>query len=84
MAQLRFDFLVGNTFGRLAGLNALSEHVDKSIPEMEWQVQHALKTRAESEGWDYSDYDVQRQNLPKRGQVRSWLLTYGVRSTTWG
>ena len=61
--KIRFNLLAGNTLARLAGVRALIEHADRSIPEMEAQVLKDLQARAESENWDYGDFDVERQRL---------------------
>ena len=63
MTFFRFNFLAGETFARLEGLKALTEHTANSIPEMERQAQEALKSRAESGDWDFEDYRVEQQIL---------------------
>jgi hypothetical protein len=61
--RIRFNLLAGNTFSRLAGVRALIEHADRSIPDMESRVLKDLQAHAENEGWDYGDFDVERQRL---------------------
>jgi hypothetical protein len=80
MIRLNFDPLASNTFGRLAGVKALIEHSDRSIPEMKQQVQNALKAQAESEGWDYEDYDVARQEL--EADYQHWVPKYAGYTAT--
>ena len=71
---LRFNFLPGDTFARLEGLKALIEHAANSIPEMERQAQEGLKSRAESEDWDFGDYCVEQQILGKN--YGHWVPQY--------
>ena len=74
MTLLRFNFLAGETFARLEGLKALIEHAANSIPDMERQAQEALKSWAESEGWDFGDYCVEQQILEKN--YGHWVPQY--------
>lgn len=57
------NFFVLNALNRALGIRAFIEHADKSIPEMEWQAQESLKGLAKEEGWEYSQYDGERQGL---------------------
>lgn len=63
MTRLRFHSLPGDTFARLAGVQALIEHTTDSLPEMERQAQETLKALAEGEDWDFGDYSVEKQVL---------------------
>lgn len=80
MTRLRFDSLASNTFGRLAGVKALIEHSARSVPEMEEQVKNALKALAESEGWDYDDYDIAKQEL--EADYQHWVPKYAGYTAT--
>ena len=57
---------------------ALLDHAERSAPEMEWQAQKNLKELAESEGWDYGDYDAERQSLEL--DYRHWVPKYNAYS----
>ena len=89
MTLLRFDSLASDTFARLEGLKALIEHAVDSIPQMERQVQEALKSRAESEDWDFGDYCVEQQVLesnygrwvPKYAGYSALVLLYSIVET---
>ena len=76
---MRFDTLVVQTFGRLAGIRAFLEVLDRALPESEWSDNEKLKERAEQERWDFGDFQVERQILDERFQF--WLprfTTYSV------
>lgn len=76
---IRFNPLVAQTFGRLAGISALLELLGRSIPESKWAENEELKRKAEEEGWSYEDFDVERQILEER--FKFWLprfTTYSV------
>lgn len=66
-----FSPLVAQTFGRLAGISALLELLDGSMPESEWAENEELKQRAEEEDWEFWEFDVERQVLEERFQF--WL-----------
>ena len=66
-----FSPLVAQTFGRLAGISALLELLDGSMPESEWAENEELKQRAEEENWEFWEFDVERQVLEERFQF--WL-----------
>ncbi len=72
------DWLVADTFASISGIKALLDHADRSMPEMEWQEQENLKKLAESEGWDYHDYDAERQGL--EADYRHWVPKYSAYS----
>jgi len=74
MAIISIDFLAGDTFSRLAGVRAIIDHADKSIPEMELKAQETLKSKAEHEHWEWDDYDVERQLLETSYQ--HWIPKY--------
>jgi hypothetical protein len=63
---MKIDTLVLQTFGRLAGVRAFLELLDKAMPESEWHENEALKTSAEEQAWEYADFDVERQILDER------------------
>ena len=79
MTFFRFNFLAGDTFARLEGLKASTEHAANSIPEMERQAQEALKSRAEIGGWDFEDYRVEQQILEEN--YGHWVPRYTGYST---
>jgi hypothetical protein len=74
MTRLRFNFLAGDTFARLEGVQALIEHAANSIPEMERQAQEALKDLAENEDWDFGDYSVEKYIL--ESNYGHWVPKY--------
>jgi len=62
MTKLHIDPLVVlETFQRLIGANAFLEVVDEAIPAMDWEQGEALRHFFEEQGWDFGDYDVERQ-----------------------
>ena len=76
---MRFDTLVLQTFGRLAGIRAFLELLDRALPESEWQENEELRTRAEGEEWDFAEFDGEREIVDERFQF--WLprfTTYSV------
>lgn len=72
------DFFVAHTLASLSGVIALIDHAERSTPEMESQVLKNLKEFAESEGWDYNDYDAERQGL--EADYRHWIPKYNAYS----
>jgi hypothetical protein len=73
------NFLVAETFERLFGVLALLEVLDQSIPEMEYRAQQALQELAEHEGWEYGEYEAERDVLDSK--FRHWvprLAAYSV------
>src|SRR5258706_12592933 len=76
---MRVHTLVLQTFGRLAGVRAFLEVLDRALPESEWAHNEALKERAEQQDWEFAEFDVERQILDERFQF--WLprfTTYSV------
>jgi hypothetical protein len=63
---MKIDTLVLQTFGRLAGVRAFLELVDRALPESEWQENELLRKNAEEGAWEYDDFDVERQILDER------------------
>ena len=61
--MVKIDFFVLDALNRLTGVRAFIDHADQSIPAMEYQAQKALKELAEQEGWDYQEYDCEKQGL---------------------
>jgi hypothetical protein len=57
------NFFVLNALNRAIGIRAIIVHAEKTIPEMEWHAQEALKALAEEEGWDYWQYEGEKQGL---------------------
>lgn len=68
---MRIDSLVLQTFGRLAGIRSFLDLLDRTLPDAEWSDNEALREQAESESWEYPDFDVERQILNERFQF--WL-----------
>lgn len=76
---MKFSPLVLQTFGRLSGVRAFLDVLDRALPESEWADNEALKQQAEAEDWEFGDFDVERQILDERFQF--WLprfTTYSV------
>lgn len=71
--------LVLQTFGRLAGVRAFLDVLDRTIPESEWKENEELKERAEQENLEYADFDVERQILEDRFQF--WLPRFSAYSS---
>jgi hypothetical protein len=71
---MKFDTLVLQTFGRLAGVREFLELLDRALPESEWAENESLKAKAEQEEWEYNDFDVERQVIDER--FRFWLPRY--------
>jgi len=71
---MRLDTLALQTFGRLAGIRAFLDLLDRALPESEWSDNEALKQRAEEENWEFADFDVERQVLDER--FHFWLPRY--------
>lgn len=68
MAKIHFDHLAIETFQRLYGASAFLEMADKAIPQLEREERERLRRLAEEEGWDFGDYDVERQALDAKFQ----------------
>ena len=71
---MKFSILVLETFGRLEGIRSFLNLLDRSLPESEWSDNEELKRKAEDEGWEFDDFDVERQILDDRFQF--WLPRY--------
>jgi hypothetical protein len=69
--EMKFNSLVVQTFGRLSGIRAFLEVLDRALPDAEWKDNEALKVQAEEQAWEESDFDVERQILDER--FRFWL-----------
>jgi hypothetical protein len=68
---MQMDSLVLQTFGRLAGIRSFLDLLDRTLPAAEWSDNEALREQAESETWEYPDFDVERQILDER--FHFWL-----------
>lgn len=87
--MFRINFFVVETFERLAGVRALIDHADKSIPEMERQTKEALKRLAEDQGWEFGEYSVERDLLddkywhwvPRYSGYSAVILLYSIVET---
>lgn len=66
MPKFRLNPLAMDTFGRLAGIRAYLDLLDKEMSAIEAKEREHLQETAETQGWDYSDYDVERQVLDER------------------
>jgi len=75
---MQLDPLVAQTFGRLAGIRAFLDLLDRALPDYEWSDNEALKQRAEDEKWESVDFDVERHGLDERFQF--WLPRYAAYS----
>ena len=62
---------MNRTVGRLAGLHAFLDVLDRALPEYEWADNESLKHMAEDEGWEWADFEVERQVLNDR--FRFWV-----------
>jgi len=78
MPRIKIDPLALQTFQRLFGLTSLLELVDKAIPETEWHEREDLRQLAESEDWEFGDYDVETQVLDEK--FRHWLPRFAAYS----
>ena len=64
--RLRFNFLALDTFNRLLTTTDFINLLNDALPTKALQVQDELKLIAESGGWDYVDYEVERQSLDEK------------------
>jgi hypothetical protein len=78
MPKIRIDRLAFETFGRVFGVKALLEALDRALPEAEWQQREELKRLAEEQNWEYDDYDVERQVLDEK--FRRWIPRFAAYS----
>ncbi len=69
--KLRFNFLALDTFHRLLRTNDFINLLDDVLPTKAWQETEALKKFAESEGWDYGDYQAESQALDEK--LHHWM-----------
>jgi hypothetical protein len=72
--RVNIDPLVLQTFGRLAGIRALLELLDRALPDTAWHEHEALKAQAAEQDWEFGDFDVERQILDERFEF--WLPRY--------
>ena len=83
MAKLHLDPLVLGTFQRLFGITAFLESIDTAIPTLEANENQYLERLASQEGWDYSEYAIEKLELDAK--FRTWVpafATYSKRSRT--
>ena len=78
MAIIHFDPLVIGTFQRLFGISAFLEAVDTATPTLEANENHHLERLAAQEGWDYSDYAIEKIELDAK--FRTWVPTFAAYS----
>lgn len=76
--KLRFNFLALDTFNRLLSARAFIKLLDDAVLRSEWEETEALKQVAEQEGWDYSDYEIERQVLDEK--FRHWMPRFAAHS----
>lgn len=58
---MRFDFFKLSVLGDFSGATAYLDIIERAIPEAEAREAEALREKAESEGWEYEDYECARQ-----------------------
>ncbi len=78
MAKFRFDMLALETFGRIFGVKALLEALDKALPEADWQQQEELLRVAREQNWAYDEYEVERQ--VRDAKFRHWIPRFAAYS----
>ena len=69
MAKFRFDILALETFGRVFGVRALLEALDKALPEAEWQQREELLRLAKEQDWPYEEYEIERQVREEKSAI---------------
>jgi hypothetical protein len=78
MAKIYFDPLVIGTFQRLFGATAFLEAIDTAIPTLEANENQYLERLSAQEGWDYSDYAIEKLELDAK--FRTWVPTFATYS----
>lgn len=69
--KLRFNFLAIETFGRLQRTKEFVQLLHNALPTESLRETEDLKLFAESEGWDFGDYQVEKQLLDER--LNHWM-----------
>jgi len=78
MATIHFDPLVIGTFQRLFGIAAFLETIGTAIPMLEANENQYLERLAAQEGWQYSDYAIEKIELDAK--FRTWVPRFATYS----
>ncbi len=76
--KIHFDPLLIKSDERLAAVRALLQLLEEAVPEHEERDRTELRKRASIQGWDFSEYDMQRQIHDSR--FRFWLPRFAAYS----
>ncbi len=76
--KVHLDFLVIDTFARIAAVRAYLRLLEKAIPVIEREERDHLSQTARNQNWEYADYDVERQSLD--AQSEHWIPRFAAYS----